>query len=185
MKIISKEEFLSQKNLFLTEFEKGKIFIFPTDTIYGIGCSATNPLSVDKVREIKQRDSKPFAVIAPSKDWIKENCLVSDEKYLDKLPGPFTFIFKLKETKLAVDEILKGKTSLGVRIPDNWFAKEITLPIVASSVNISGEDHAREVKDISLEIKEKVDYIIDCGALNGKPSTIIDVTTEKEIIVRN
>lgn len=75
---------------------KKEIFIYPTDTIYGIGCDAENKTLVKKIREIKNRDNGSFSVIAPSINWILENC-ETDKKQIKKyLPGPYTLILKKK-----------------------------------------------------------------------------------------
>ena len=73
---------------FVEDIKHGAVFIYPTDTIYGLGCDATNGVSVQRIKDLKYRDSdKPMSIIAPSVDWIKENCEVSDEiieKYLEE-----------------------------------------------------------------------------------------------------
>ncbi|UCG94990.1 MAG: Sua5/YciO/YrdC/YwlC family protein, partial [archaeon] len=79
---------------------QGSVFIHPTDTIYGLGCDATRYNSVIRIRQIKQREQKPFSVIAPSKEWILENCVVG-EADLTRLPGPYTLILKLKQKCVA------------------------------------------------------------------------------------
>ena len=98
MPLISKTELDQRKDVFLDEIKSGIVFVYPTDTIYGIGCDATNSSSVLKVRNIKERNDLPFSVVAPSKDWIRDNCEVDAkaEQWLDKLPGPYTLILKLK-----------------------------------------------------------------------------------------
>jgi L-threonylcarbamoyladenylate synthase len=152
----------------------GKIFIYPTDTIYGIGCDATNIKAVNKIKEIKQRDAgKPLSIIAPSIEWIKENLIVDCdlEKYL---PGPYTIILKKKNSKFLSH--VSSTDSLGVRIPNHEFTKMIQkagLPFITTSVNLSGESFITKISDISPEILEGVDQVIDYGELNGNPSTLI------------
>jgi len=152
----------------------GKIFIYPTDTIYGLGCDATNINSVKKIKEIKNRDSdKPLSIIAPSIDWIYENLIVDCdlEKYL---PGPYTIILKKKDP-LFLSHISSGD-SIGVRIPDINITKEIqksNVPFVTTSVNLQGEPFAVKISDISDNIINSVDIIIDSGELSGRPSTLI------------
>lgn len=75
--------------------KSGAIFIYPTDTVYGIGCDAGNSKSVAKVREIKQT-KQPFSVIAPSKKWIKHKLKIMHTEYLKRLPGQYTLIFTKK-----------------------------------------------------------------------------------------
>lgn len=186
MKTITKQELLENKDFYIKEILDGKIFIYPTDTIYGIGCNAKNANSITKIREIKQRDEKPMSVIIPSKNWAYENCEIPDKKELEKLPGPYTFIAKLKkEENIAKKELIGDLEGLGIRIPDNWFTEMITNtgePFVTTSVNISGEPHLTNPDDLKRKIKRNVDYLIDDGILSGKPSTIINLMNQNEII---
>ena len=135
----------------------GKIFIYPTDTIYGVGCDATNKQSVEKIKQIKQRDrDKPLSIIAPSKEWIKENCIVDVD--LDKyLPGPYTIILKKKDKEFLSN--VSETDSLGIRIPDHKFTKEIQkskIPFITTSVNLSGQPFITKISDISKEILDQV-----------------------------
>ncbi len=98
MQVITPAETKIRKSEIKNMVLKGDVFIHPTDTIYGLGCDATNEQSVKKIREVKQRPTTPFSVIAPSKEWIEANCVITKEakSWLKKLPGPFTFILKKK-----------------------------------------------------------------------------------------
>lgn len=156
------------------EIISGKIFIYPTDTIYGLGCDATNVDAVNKIKEIKGRDKdKPLSIIAPSFEWIEKNCIVDCDlkKYL---PGPYTIILKKKD-KNFLSHVASGET-IGVRIPNSEFTKEIqkaSVPFITTSVNLAGEPFATKISDVKEEIKNKVDHIIDAGELNGRPSTLV------------
>lgn len=157
------------------EILKGKIFIYPTDTIYGLGCDATNISAVNKIKNIKGRDKdKPLSIIAPSINWIKENLIIDVdlEKYL---PGAYTLILK-KKNKDFLSHV-SSSDSIGVRIPDHPFTKEIQksqVPFITTSVNLSGEPFLVDLNDLNKEISEKVDYlIISETILSGKPSTLI------------
>jgi len=150
----------------------GKIFIYPTDTLYGIGCNALNKKAVEKIREIKKRDNKPFSVIAPSFNWIKENCIV-DVDLKKYLPGPYTLILKKKNPPFL--NWVSCKETLGIRIPNNNFCFELQklgIPIITTSCNFSGEKPSISLEEIPEEIKSKVDMIIK-GKVSGKPSTLI------------
>ena len=187
MRIMNKKQVLQNEKFVVNEILTGKIFIYPTDTIYGIGCDATNNESVKRIREIKQRESKPFSVIAPNKQWIKDNCVISQiaEQWIKKLPGPCTLILKLKN-KSAVSEAVTPTDTIGVRIPDNWFSeiiKKTGIPFITTSVNISGEPHIAKIEELEDKIKNQVDYIIEDGVLNNPPSTIIDLTSKEEIVI--
>jgi L-threonylcarbamoyladenylate synthase len=156
------------------EILAGKIFIYPTDTIYGIGCDATNEKSVEKIKEIKLRDKdKPLSVIAPSFSWILNNFIV-DVDLKSYLPGPYTLLLKKKDFNFLSH--ISANDRIGIRIPKNDTCFEIQKsgkPFVTTSVNLSGEPFAKSVKEISQEIIKKVDRVIDAGELNGNQSTLI------------
>lgn len=167
------------------DINTGSIFIYPTDTIYGIGCDATNYEAVADVRDAKDRIENPFSVIAPSKDWIRQTCEV-EEKHLDELPGQITLILKLKNKKAIAENVNNGMETLGVRIPDHWISdlvRELNKPIVTTSVNKQGEDFITNVEDTHAEIKAKVDFAINDGEIKGRPSKIIN-TIENQTIER-
>ena len=161
------------------KIKQGKIFIYPTDTIYGIGCDATNKQAVEKIKKIKSREKdKPLSIIAPSIDWIKKNCIINKEIDINKyLPGPYTLILKKKNPSFLSH--VSDTDSLGIRIPDNDLIKDIqksNLPFVTTSVNLSGQKPATSISDINKRIINQVDEIIkeeDENKLSGKPSILI------------
>ena len=178
MEILIKEELGKRYEEIIERIKSGVVFIHPTDTIYGISCDATNKRAVKKVRLIKQRPSAPFSIWAPSKKWIKDNCIV-DEKWLKYLPGPYTLIVKLKE-KVIADNITNTEY-VGVRIPDHWFSvvvKDLNHPIITTSANRTGEPFMISLETLDKDVEMGVDFMIYEGEKKGKPSTIID--TEKE-----
>lgn len=151
-----------------------EVFIYPTDTIYGIGCNANNKKLVDKIRILKGRYNTPFSVIAPNIAWILKNCQTTKEKINKFLPGPYTLILK-KKNKDFLKHVSQTEF-LGVRIPKHPMTKilqKTKKPIITTSVNLSGKSPANNIKDIPKQIKEKVKIIIDAGTLSGKPSKII------------
>ncbi|OYT35904.1 threonylcarbamoyl-AMP synthase [Candidatus Pacearchaeota archaeon ex4484_71] len=169
--MILKEKEISNE---IIERLKEEIFIYPTDTIYGIGCNALNKELVKKIREIKNRDNKPFSVIAPSKEWILNNFDVEEELIGKYLPGPYTLLLKKKDQNFLSE--VSNNEMVGVRIPDCKFTKilqKLEIPIVTTSVNLSGEKPANKIGEIDEKILNKVKLIIDSGELNGKPSTLI------------
>jgi L-threonylcarbamoyladenylate synthase len=185
MKIISKDDFLLNEDFYKKEFENGKIFVFPTDTIYGIGCIFTNQNSIEKIKEAKKRKNKPFSIIVPNKEWIYENLEVNEnnKKYINtKLPGKYTLILKIKEDKKDLIKINNIET-IGIRILTNWFQdfiKTLKIPIIATSVNLTGEKNCTSINDLNPEMKNYIDYFINDGKINNPPSTIYDLT-KKEI----
>jgi tRNA threonylcarbamoyl adenosine modification protein (Sua5/YciO/YrdC/YwlC family) len=158
----------------------GAVIVYPTDTIYGIGCTALDERTVKRLRAIKGRGSKPFSIIAPGKAWIRGNCLVSRAAagYLKKLPGPYTLILPLKR-KCVAPSVAPDSKALGVRIPKHWFASvvaEAGVPFVTTSVNPAGAPHMTSVEDADAGVLAKADYLVYEGPKRGKPSRVIDFT---------
>ncbi len=177
MEIVNKEEFLAQKRFIIRKLMEA-IFIYPTDTIYGIGCNAENKDLVTRLRMLKKRFGMPFSVIPPSKKWVEENCDVDKKAafWIGKLPGPYTLIMNLKNKKAVANNVnLDGKT-LGVRIPNNWFSKIVTemgVPVVTTSANVSGHNFLTCLDDLDPNLKKGVDIFIEEGVIEGRPSTLI------------
>ncbi len=165
------------------QIKHGAILIYPTDTVYGIGCNAEDARAVKKLRQIKGTDH-PFSVIAPSKAWIQENLKVNFPDYLEKLPGPVTLIM-IKKVRL-LDAATAGLT-LGVRIPDHPIMKLIEkagAPFITTSANMSGQPAPASPSEIPRELERQVDFVIDGGALPGKPSRIVDLTDREPVVIR-
>lgn len=189
MRILTVDEFKLHRNNIVQFAREGAVFIYPTDTIYGIGCVATDEHAVDVLRSIKSRYQRPFSVIAPSKEWIRENCIITEkaEEWLEKLPGPYTLIMKLKNKNCVAPSVSLDVDSLGVRIPNHWisdFVSEVGEPIVTTSVNLTGEDFANSIEAINPKIKSKVNFAIDEGEKQGRPSTLINLEDEVKVTER-
>jgi L-threonylcarbamoyladenylate synthase len=184
MTVIHKKAFLAQQKKYLPLIKKGSAFIYPTDTIYGIGCDATNSKAVRHVHALKHREHKPFSVIVPSQAWILENCVVDAhvKRWLGKLPGKYTLILRMKNKKAVSSAVHLGDYTLGVRIPKHWFAAVVAQygkPIVTTSVNISGEPYMRVLADIPGSLKKKIGFIVYEGPKKAHPSTLVDFVAEK------
>ena len=189
MQTITRTEYRINKHHLLKNIAYGSIFIYPTDTIYGLGCDATDEKAVQKLRKLKNRTDKPFSVIAPSKNWIYLNCRISQEArdWIDKLPGPYTLILKLINKNVIAKSVNLGSDTIGVRIPDSWsyeIPKELDRPIVTTSANISGGDYMLSIDDLSPDIQKGVDFILYDGELKGKPSKLINLADEEAVILR-
>ena len=183
MLLYIKEEVDLHRERLLYDLENS-VFIHPTDTIYGLGCNATNNILVKKIRDIKKRQDQPFSVIAPSKKWIYQNCNVTRQaaQWIEKLPGPYTIILRLKNKSAIASNVNNNKPTLGVRIPKHWFSEivyELGFPVVTTSANITGGNFMTSVDDLDNEVKHKVDFIIYEGEKKANPSQLIDLTQEK------
>jgi L-threonylcarbamoyladenylate synthase len=164
----------------------GKIMIYPTDTLYGIGGNALDEKSVARIYGIKKRDAgKPLSVIMGNFDMIKEYCELDERQatiILSLLPGPYTFLLKLKKDKKIA--AIGSSEKVGVRVPEHQFARKLSvdlnLPIITTSANISGKKDAYSIKQISKSVLSKVDLIIDMGeTIHKQGSTIVDLTDMK------
>ncbi len=188
MRVLNFDEFKIEKETIINQIIDGVVFIHPTDTIYGIGCNATISKSVKKVRMLKGRATNPFSVIAPSIEWINGNCIITKEaeEWLEKLPGPYTLILKLKNNCVA-KEVNPGLNTVGVRIPNHWISKivaEAETPIVTTSVNRSNEAYMTSLEDLDPSIKKGIEFVLYEGKKEGKPSKIVDLSGDLKIIER-
>ena len=188
MDILNKDEVVIEKENLYHKLDEGNLFIHPTDTIYGLGCDATNQRASKNLRKIKGH-TRPMSVIAPSKEWILENCEVSKEnkKWIDKLPGAYTLILPLKNKNAVAKDVILDSNSLGVRIPNHWisaFTNEFGKPILTTSANKHGESYINKINDLNKDIKKEIEFAIDEGVIDGTPSTIINLTKEKTKIIK-
>ena len=166
----------------------GGIVLYPTDTVYGLGVNIFNKKAVRRVYDIKKRSlMKPLSIIVSSKDAISHvaNLRTRDKIYVDKfLPGPYTLI--LNKTKIVPRVVTSGLKHVGVRIPDNEIACRISdlFPVTTTSANLSDHEVCETPDEILDQLNHDVDLVIDAGKLKrNKPSTIINLTSEKPIIL--
>lgn len=185
MEILNKDYYDSNRPK-VNDLLKKAVFIYPTDTIYGIGCDARNEKLVDRIRKMK-KTGNPFSIIIPHKKWIRENCAVGKKavEWLGRLPGPYTLIFRLKKKNVVAGNVSYADT-IAVRIPDNWFSqvvKELGFPIISTSANFHGQNYMMTLDDLPHEIRQEVDYIFYDGELKGHPSTIIHLEGDEVKVV--
>ena len=166
----------------------GGIVLYPTDTVYGLGVNIFNKKAVRRIYDIKKRSlMKPLSIIVSSKDAISHvaNLRTRDKIYVDKfLPGPYTLI--LNKTKIVPRVVTSGLKHVGVRIPDNEIACRISdlFPVTTTSANLSDHEVCETPDEILDQLNHDVDLVIDAGKLKrNKPSTIINLTSEKPIIL--
>jgi len=168
--------------------KKGGVVICPTDTIYGFLADATNKKAVEKIYQMKGRDAKkPLPIFVSGMTMAHQLAEIDAKqaKILKKFwPGKYTFVLKRKSgIKLYGVE----KNTIALRIPDykflNQLQKKINRPLVQTSVNISGQESVRKIKD--MEQFTQVDLVINRGALKKiKPSQIRDITQNKSMRLR-
>lgn len=164
----------------------GAVMVYPTDTVYAIGCSVKSPKAIEKLQTIKHgKNAKDMAIACADITSIASYAKINDTTFgtiRKNLPGGFTFI--LNATKKAPEKVLEGRSSIGVRVPDNSIAlaiiRELGCPIVTTSVDHINEHEEEYLTDPSL-IEENyimVDFVIDGGIGKNVPSTIVDCTCD-------
>lgn len=175
--------------------KKGGSIVYPTDTVYGLGCNACEYKAVEQIFRVKERVfQKPLSVIARNMAWVKEIAFVPPklEPMLEKLwPGAITVILARKPVIPAI--VSAGKDTIGVRIPDSpitdMLMAKFGYPLISTSANISGDDMDACNSALIIEsFKPRIwqpDIVLDAGALpKSSPSTIIDFSTVKPHILR-
>ena len=190
-KIINIKEFPEKALLVASNlYHSGKVFIYPTDTIYGIGGNPFDQTVVRRIAEIKGRnENKQFIWLINSIDNLLNYADINFEKHLDFLesiwPAPVSVILNLNErTKKIVDF-----ETVAFRIPKNDFCqallKEIGQPLISTSVNRSGQEPANNFDELKQNFLEEVNSIIfSSEPVNQISSIIIDLTTEKPKLIR-
>ena len=162
--------------------QAGGIILYPTDTIWGIGCDATNEEAVRRVYELKRRiDNKAVLVLTDS--TAKLNMYVSEVSdiawdLIEVTDTPLTIIYS--QAKNLASNLLGEDGSIGIRVTNEEFSRKLCerfrKPIVSTSANISGEPSPANFQEISEEIKKGVDYIVNYrqeDMSKAKPSHII------------
>jgi L-threonylcarbamoyladenylate synthase len=172
--------------------KKGKIILYPTDTIWGIGCNATNYQAVEKVYAIKRRvESKSLIILVDSFDKIKQYInkvpLIADD-LINSINTPLTIIYP-NAKKLAKNVIARDGT-IAIRVVKDEFCqqviKEFGKPVVSSSANVSGEPNPIIFSKISDDILNSVDYVVNVHrdrVKETKPSQIIKLEENGEFKV--
>jgi len=170
----------------VAHLKKGNTILYPTDTIYGIGCDATNFEAVEKIYAIKERDpSKPLLILVDSFPML--------DQYIEEVPEMAWEVLKVNKDPLTIvfdrpkgvaENLIAGDNSLAVRVTNDPLCREIIRalrkPIVSTSANLSGQPSPVHFEDISKELLERVDHVVDLPlpAKNVKPSAIMKISND-------
>ncbi|MDR2936048.1 MAG: threonylcarbamoyl-AMP synthase [Rikenellaceae bacterium] len=169
---------------------RGGIILYPTDTVWGIGCDATNAAAIDRIYTLKQRvDKKSMIVLIDRPDSVSRYAQTVPEiawQLFEVADKPLTLI--LPQGRGVAENLLPEDGSIAIRIPDHEFCKKLTYklgrPLVSTSANLSGEPAPVTFSEIPAEIKKGVDGVIDPvleGKPTRKPSSIISLGPGGEI----
>jgi tRNA threonylcarbamoyl adenosine modification protein (Sua5/YciO/YrdC/YwlC family) len=168
----------------------GGIVIYPTDTVYGMGCDLFNKKGIERIYEIQRRDRKqPLSFVCADLKDISRYARVSDDAYKIMrrlLPGPYTFI--LEASRAVPKIILPKRQTTGIRVPDNRICQalvaEMGSPIISTSVKDAEEELLSDPRIIEELFGKRVDMIIDGGIIAAEPSSVISLLNEGAEVIR-
>ena len=172
----------------------GGVIIYPTDTVFGLGCDITKIRALDRVAQIKgvKREKANFSIICSSlshlSDFARQIPNPVYKLMRRTLPGPFTFI--LNASSNVPHFFQSKKKTVGIRIPDHRIPLEIVErlgnPIMTTSIHSDDEiiEYLTDPEDIFERFHKLVDIVIDAGHCGNVPSTIIDCTGDEPVLVR-
>lgn len=169
----------------------GGVIVYPTDTLYGLGCDATNPRAVARLCEVKGRPpTEPLPIIVHSRE-VLSHLVMGLGEMTDMLmnrfwPGGLTIILRRRGAVLSA---IAPPGTLGVRIPDSpvalMLARRLHRPLVSTSANLTGRPAPIDAHGLDLELARRIDLVLDAGPLpGGVPSTLLDLSGERAVILR-
>jgi L-threonylcarbamoyladenylate synthase len=184
---------LSKQNIVIASniIKSGGLVVFPTETVYGLGCNPLDLKAVRKIINVKGDRKKPLPVLVSDLEYAKKTAFVTTkgEILANKFwPGPLSLVFH-KKTFIS-NIVTFGLDSIALRIPNNNDTRELISQcggfLIGSSANITGEEPPRNINEISKKILNNVNIVLDGGTtIGGKPSTIVDLTSDTPRIIRN
>ncbi|MCF6279148.1 MAG: threonylcarbamoyl-AMP synthase [Flavobacteriaceae bacterium] len=173
--------------------KKGGLIIYPTDTVYGLGCDITNNKALEKIARIKgvKLEKAKFSFICNDlshlSDYVRQIDTPTYKLLKRALPGAYTFILPGNNN---LPKVFKKKKTVGIRVPDNTIARtivqELGNPIVSTSIHDEDEllEYTTDPELIFEKWKDLVDIVIDGGYGDNLASTIIDLTDDEPIVIR-
>ncbi len=168
----------------------GGVLIYPTDTIYGLGCDITQKTAIERIRRIKGRDArKPMSFVCADLNDIARYARVSNYAYRilrRLLPGPYTFV--LPAAKETPRLLRSRQKTVGIRIPDHpvtaAIVKELGRPILSTSANRSEQEAITDPWQLEEELGHDVDLILECGQLPVLPSSVVSLVGDEAVVLR-
>lgn len=173
--------------------QKGGLVIYPTDTVYGLGCDITSTKALEKIAKIKgvKLEKANFSFICNDlshlSDYVKQIDTATYKILKRALPGPYTFILPGSN---SLPKVFKKRKTVGIRIPDNNIARAIVAalgnPIVSTSIHDEDEvlEYTTDPELIFEKWQNQVDLVVDGGFGDNYASTVIDLTTDAPEVIR-
>ncbi len=170
--------------------QQGGIIVYPTDTVYGMGCDLLKKNGIEKIYEIKRRSKKePLSFICSDLKDISNYALVSNYAYKTMrrlLPGPYTFV--LEASREVPKILLTKRKTVGIRVPDNAIClslvRELGHPIINTSAKLEQDEILSDPTEIERKFKSGVDLVIDGGILASEQSSVISLIDDVPQVLR-
>ena len=188
---VSAEFFTKEDVDFAVKFlSKGDVIVYPTDTLYGLGCDIFKKDAVNRIYKIKKIPKrKPLSIICSDFKQLSEFATVSNSAFRiikELLPGPYTCI--LKATNKVPKLLVSKQRTVGIRIPDSSFIKEVIdkfgHPIITTSLTNTDDNFISEPTEIYHQYKYQIDVLFSAGTSSTLSSTVIDLTGNNPILIR-
>lgn len=182
-RIFKKEELATIKDW----IQEGKVIAFPTDTVFGLGVLYSNEEALTNLKQAKLRDgNKPIPMMVKSIEQLEKIAYVDERVKLladHFMPGALTLILKRRESVPAY--VSDYKDTIALRIPnDNFVLSLLEEPMLVTSANLSGETPGKNEHDVLLQLGGRIDAIVEGETKRDIPSTIVDLSSDKVIILR-
>lgn len=170
---------------------QGGVIVYPTDTIYGIGCAISKKNAIERVVAIKGRDpKKPLSIVCDTISRVSDYAIISKFAYRilrHCLPGPYTFV--LPSTSKVPKMLLTRQKTIGIRIPNHpvplALVEAINEPIIGTSANRSNEDVITDPQTLEAQLGPHTDMILSAGTLPIEPSSVISLVGDQVEILRH
>jgi len=170
--------------------QRDGVIAYPTDTLFGLGCLVSRKKAVDRIQAMKGRDpKKPMSILCADMEMLCRYTRHLDTptfRILKQMfPGPYTAVLPCSR---EVPRYLQNKQTVGLRIPDHVFCRAITRlvgePIITTSCNASGEPPLLTSWEIEEAMGQSLDLVVDCGDPAGLASTVVDLTGDEAVLLR-
>ncbi|MBT3356185.1 threonylcarbamoyl-AMP synthase [bacterium] len=173
--------------------KNGGVVVLPTDTIYGVSCSALNKNAIERVYSLRKRDlDKPCIILISKLEQLEEFGIEISSRmrsFFEKIwPGKVSVILPIPSSKQEEFEFLhRGKGSLGFRLPNFELIGRVidqVGPLISTSANVQGFPFAKNTKEAREYFGSEIDFFLDVGELRSTPSSLVSITEDKLEILR-
>jgi len=168
---------------------QGEVIVYPTDTVYGIGCALGNKRAIDRIFHLTGKDdSQPLTFVCADLSDIARYAVLENAQYrlLKRLlPGPYTFV--LPATREVPRILMSKRKTVGIRVPNHpvaiALAKALEVPLVSTSASYRGEEPLNDPAEIVARFKG-IELVLDAGYCGVVSSTVVDLTGPEPVVVR-